>query len=201
MNSRDRYWRWCCFTDPALAARLLSGPIAEPGFTALRESCLSLINRDELNNILYADQHLVLVNDMLVKTDLMSMANGLEVRVPFLDHTVVDYLSGLPGDFKANGDKRKIILRETFGSLLPPEILTRPKHGFEVPLRKWFQHELRSLIQDDLLSDEFVRSQQIFNPEEIFRVKNKQFSSHPGDIHIQIWMLIVFQYWWKKYFV
>ena len=82
---------------------------------------------------------------------------------------------------------------------LPPELYKRPKHGFEVPLLKWFRGDLRSLITDELLSDSFVEEQGIFDVDEIRRLKQRLFSNDPGDAHVRIWGLIVFQHWFKKW--
>ena len=144
--------------------------------------------------------HLVLANDMLVKVDMMSMANSLEVRVPFLDHKLVEYAFQLPQQYKIDSHMRKRIVQDAFRDILPAQLYRRPKHGFEVPLLKWFRKDLRSLIQDDLLHKDFVIDQGIFDPDEIESLKKRLFSINPGDIHARIWGLIVFQWWWKKYF-
>ena len=94
---------------------------------------------------------------------------------------------------------QKKIVRDTFRKLLPDELYTRKKHGFDVPLQKWFRNELRSMITDDLLADPFIREQNLFNPEAISMLKKKMFSSNPGESVEQIWALVVFQYWWKRY--
>jgi asparagine synthase (glutamine-hydrolysing) len=135
---------------------------------------------------------------MLTKVDLMSMANGLEVRVPFLDFEVVNFIFSLPSDFKINKNLRKRVLQDAFKDILPAQLYNRPKKGFEVPLLKWFQREMKSLIVDDLLSEEFVNEQGIFDYSEISKLKTQLFSSNPGDIHARIWGLIVFQWWWKR---
>ena len=135
---------------------------------------------------------------MLVKTDRMSMSRSLEVRVPFLDHKLVDFAFSLPPDFKINGTQRKKILKEAFADYLPAEIFTRKKQGFEVPLLKWFRTNLKSMITDDLLSDKFVKEQGIFHVEEIKKIRSQLFGSNPNDAVARVWALIVFQYWWKK---
>ena len=68
-----------------------------------------------------------------------------------------------------------------------------------MPLLKWFQKEMKSLITDDLLSKKFITEQNIFNYAEIEKLKRKLFSSNPEDIHARIWALVVFQWWWRKY--
>jgi asparagine synthase (glutamine-hydrolysing) len=133
---------------------------------------------------------------MLAKVDMMSMLNSQEVRTPFLDYTVIDFAFSLSADFKINATGRKRILRDSFRHLLPEELYTRKKQGFEVPLLKWFQTDLKPLITEDLL----IREQNIFNYIGIINLQRKLFSNSPEDAVAQVWGLIVFQYWWKKYF-
>jgi asparagine synthase (glutamine-hydrolysing) len=158
----------------------------------------NLDDHSTINDVLLTDMNLVLPNDMLTKVDLMSMANGLEVRVPFLDYEVVNFIFSLPSDYKINKNLRKRILQDAFRDVLPAKLYNRPKKGFEVPLLKWFQREMKSLITDDLLSEKLIKAQGIFEYGEIAKLKLQLFSSNPGDIHARIWGLIVFQWWWKK---
>jgi asparagine synthase (glutamine-hydrolysing) len=88
----------------------------------------------------------------------MSMANSLEVRTPFLDYELVDFAASLPPDYKVNGSGRKLIVQDAFRSMLPEALYHRPKHGFEVPLLKWFRGDLNSWIFDDLLDEKSIRS-------------------------------------------
>jgi len=143
--------------------------------------------------------NLVLPNDMLMKVDLMSMANGLEVRTPFLDFELVNFAFTLPDEFKINPKIRKRIVQDTFRDFLPPALYNRPKKGFEVPLLKWLRKEMKSLIEEDLLSEKLIREQNIFDYSAIEQLKRQLFSSNPGDVHARIWGLIVFQWWWRKY--
>jgi asparagine synthase (glutamine-hydrolysing) len=78
--------------------------------------------------------------------------------------------------------------------------INRPKQGFEVPLLRWLTTSLQSLINDDLLKDDFIVEQGIFNIDEVRTLKRSLLSSHPGDAAARVWALIVFQYWYKKYF-
>ena len=102
------------------------------------------------------------------------MLNSLEVRVPFLDYEVVNFLFSLPDDFKINGTIRKRILHDAFRDILPPELYNRPKKGFEVPMLKWLRKEMKSTIKDDLLSEKFVREQGIFEYDEINKLKKEK---------------------------
>ncbi len=205
LDTKDRYWRWACFTGENDALRLISPAL--PGKEYLHEVYRErkavilryLHEAGDMNEVLYSDMKLVLQNDMLHKVDMMSMANSLEVRVPFLDYTVVDFVSYLPAEFKIDSASRKKILKTAFRNYLPEELFHRRKQGFEVPLLKWMKNDLRGMISDDLLNDDFVREQGVFNVNETRSLKEKLFSRDPGETHARVWGLIVFQYWWKKY--
>jgi asparagine synthase (glutamine-hydrolysing) len=204
LSSKDRYWSWAGYANESQTLELLSESsrqrFVESEYKNFKAELLNTIPETEnINDILLTDTQLVLPNDMLTKVDLMSMSNGLEVRVPFLDYEVVNFIFSLPSDFKINSNLRKRILQDAYKDILPTQLYNRPKKGFEVPLLKWFQREMKSLIMDDLLSEKFITEQNIFNYPEIEKLKRKLFSSNPEDIHARIWGLIVFQWWWKKY--
>jgi asparagine synthase (glutamine-hydrolysing) len=133
--------------------------------------------------------------------DLMSMANSVEVRSPFLDHHVVEFAFTLPSEYKINKAGRKKIIKDAFRDILPPEIYNRGKRGFEIPMLKWFREELHTYIFDDLLNEKFVKEQGIFDIEFINCMKKQLYSAAPGNIVEQLWVLIVFQHWYKKYFM
>lgn len=202
MDAKDRYWRWAGYCGEADATNLLLKPIDWEEYKFRKGQILRTINgAADIHDVLYTDMHLVLPGDMLVKVDMMSMANSLEVRNPFLDYTVVDYAFNLPASYKIDAQGRKKILKDAFRSYLPDELYHRSKQGFEVPLLKWFRTELKSLIFDDLLSEEFVNQQQIFNYGTVNALKQQLLSNNPGDSAARVWGLVVFQYWYKKYMV
>ncbi len=196
-SAPERYWQWARWAGLSEKGLLKTEYTDEVRYQALKEDCLKACN-NEFDSVLRTDLRLVLENDMLVKTDRMSMANSLEMRVPFLDHAIVDFAFTLPTEYKINKAHRKHILKEAFADQLPQELFNRGKKGFEVPLLRWFQGELKSLIEDDLLSRELVERQGIFNYSIIEMVKNKLYSNSPNDAVEQIWALLVFQIWWKK---
>ena len=203
LNFGQRYWKWCSLTSESEVNSLLRDSLIddEKEVENTKTQFISLLsNTGDINDLLFADVNLVLPGDMLTKVDLMSMANGLEIRVPLLDYNVVNFAFSLPASFKISGGQSKRILKDAFWDELPSEIFNRPKHGFEVPLVKWMQTGLRSLIEDNLLEERFVRDQQIFNYAPIDKLKKKLFSDDPGDSHATVWSLVVFQYWFKKYF-
>jgi asparagine synthase (glutamine-hydrolysing) len=153
----------------------------------------------DMNEMLLNDMHLVLPGDMLVKVDLMSMANGLEVRSPFLDYEVVDFAAGLPADYKISGLGRKRIVQDAFRTILPEELYNRPKQGFEVPLLQWFRTDLKSWIFDELLEKKFVEQQGLFRFEGISHLRKQLESGNPGDATARIWALLVFQNWYRQW--
>lgn len=199
----ERYWRWATLNNENQALALLHPKIKEKINTELarqvQASFTSGIGTTDFNEILLADMNLLLPGDMLVKVDLMSMANSLEIRSPFLDQEVVDFAFGLPAEYKIDRRLKKKIVQDAFRSYLPDELYNRPKQGFEIPLLDWFRKELWGLINDDLLRDTFVHEQGIFDLDTIRKLKKKLFSSNPEDSHATIWALLVFQHWWRRY--
>ena len=153
---------------------------------------------DNINRMLYVDVKNSLPGDMLTKVDLMSMRNSLEVRVPFLDHEVVELAFEMEGNVKLKGLKRKYILMETFKDILPPMLHNRSKWGFEMPIGAWLRKELKFLI-DDFLSRDFINKQGFFEYEVIDGLIKKHMSKKT-DYSLQLWNLIVFQHWYKRFF-
>jgi asparagine synthase (glutamine-hydrolysing) len=204
LGDKERYWRWAAFNSPQQASALLqpsiSGSVDVLEMEREKSAILQVIDGGDYNQMLLADMNLVLLSDMLVKVDLMSMANSLEIRSPFLDYKVVDFAFSLPAEYKINGQLKKRIVQDAFRSMLPEELYNRPKQGFEIPLLGWFRNELWTMINDDLLQKDFVRAQGIFNVDATEALKQKLKSNNPEDSHATIWALIVFQHWWKKYF-
>ena len=195
LTKKERYWRWAGFNKEG--GLLLNSEKFLSDFENRKNDILKNINSD-YNSVLLTDMHLVLENDMLVKVDRMSMSQSLEVRVPFLDNKLVDFAFSLPSDYKIDNRNRKKILKEAFQNDLPEELMNRGKQGFEVPLLKWFQTDLKSMITDELLSDQFIIEQNLFSVEAVKNLKSLLFSKNPDDAVAQVWALIVFQYWWKK---
>lgn len=197
MSKKDRYWSWIGITSDDDVERLLNVNFS---LKELKSDVTSKIGTTgDFNDYLWSDLELVLPGDMLTKVDLMSMNNSLEVRVPFLDHELVEFVNSLPANYKIDKSSRKKILQDTYREFLPEELYHRPKHGFEVPLLKWFKGPLASLINEMLLNKQFVSSQGVFNHSEIRAIVDKLRSNNPGDTAAKVWALLVFQIWWKKY--
>lgn len=195
----ERYLRWASFGDTSFLTSLLGPVFKESWEDFALNFCQSRSWQEGLASTLLKDLELVLANDMLVKTDRMSMMHSLEVRPPLLDNRVVDMALSFPDHFKAGPFYSKKILREAFRDELPPEILSRKKRGFEVPLRKWFLGSFRTTIEKEYTDPDFLKQQGIFNSSAISQLWKKLEEPQAGDSPWWLWSLIVFQHWYKKY--
>ena len=128
---------------------------AAPRICCRANSFASLPSAGE-RDFLLVDQKNYLPDDILYKTDRMSMAHSLEVRPPFLDHRIVEFAARLPHDFKVRGSKLKFILSELMRDKLPASVLTRKKEGFDIPAHDWFRTMLKPLLLDMLTKDAVV---------------------------------------------
>lgn len=202
LKDKDRYLLWCSLNGPETLPGIFTKSFWEQAEAGLGQRNQYyqryFTGTPDLNQVLLSDINFVLPNDMLFKADMMSMANSLEVRTPFLDHRLVEYVNGLPSSYKIEGAMQKRLLQDAFKELLPKELYRRPKQGFDVPMMKWFRFELRPLIKEQLLEDEFIREQGIFSPEYIKGVKEQLFGRNAID-QDKVWNLLVFQYWYRKY--
>jgi asparagine synthase (glutamine-hydrolysing) len=117
----------------------------------IREACALGPTDDALGTMMAADVHTLLPDDFLVKVDRASMAHGLEVRPPLLDHELLELAARIPSRWKIHGGETKWILKETFADRLPSGIARRPKHGFEMPIDDWLRGPLREVFHDGVL--------------------------------------------------
>ena len=166
--------------------------------STVKNSYLEGVEDDFADYLMY-DQRFVLPNDMLKKVDLMSMGNSLEVRVPFLDHEVVEFANSLETAFKINKNGRKRILKDSFKEFLPDDIAQRPKHGFEVPMQDWLKNELMPILDEKIFNKERIKEQALFNFTALINLKKQFLSVNPKDAAARIWGLLVFQLWYSKY--
>ncbi|MBN2667935.1 MAG: asparagine synthase (glutamine-hydrolyzing) [Bacteroidales bacterium] len=197
LSDKERYLAWMSINNRAYADRLLVPKVERLAIESYESTLSDAIHR-QFDNVLWSDVRWVLAQDMLVKVDKMSMANGLEVRAPFLDHEVVDWAFSLPTNFKIDANAKKKIVQDAFRSILPKALYHRPKHGFEVPLLNWFRNELHAYLFDELLNEKKIQSEGILNYSVIQQLKKQLMSSNPGDAPASLWALMVFQYWKEK---
>jgi len=151
----------------------------------------------ELGKLLYLDTKLYLQDGVLVKVDRASMAHGLEVRVPFLDHRFVELVTGFPEGLKLKGFTTKYLWKKTIRSRIPDEITKRGKKGFGIPVAKWLCGELKGLMVE-MLSEERLKKQGIFNPSVVQQFVSDHLARRV-DNRKKLWNLLIFQLWWDSF--
>jgi asparagine synthase (glutamine-hydrolysing) len=145
----------------------------------------------------YCDGHARLVDDMLVKGDRMSMATGVEARVPFLDHTLAEFSATLPASLKIKGLERKHLLKKVAEHYLPREVIYRRKVGFTVPLTRWFTGPLAPLLRGVLLSARSL-DRGYFDPGVLRRVIEGHVQRR-ADREQAIWVLLALEIWHRLF--
>ncbi|NNE55128.1 MAG: asparagine synthase (glutamine-hydrolyzing), partial [Flavobacteriales bacterium] len=149
---------------------------------------------DLVNEYLLQDQQFILPNDMLAKVDTMSMAHGLEVRVPFLDHRLVEWANSQESKQKVNRRGGKLILKQALSELLPQEILNRPKRGFEIPVESWLKGPLRSNVLEAISKEHATN---IGAEKAALVTKWKEFEAGNGNLASMFWTLLMLHEWKK----
>ena len=149
--------------------------------------------QDEQEKMLFADTWSFLPDDCLFKVDRMSMAHGLEVRVPFLDQELVEFSARLPFDYKIRSFTSKYILKKAFSPYLPKKNLKQRKQGFTIPISAWLREDLGKLAEKILFSNQCV-SRNYFNSRHV-KWMFKEHQSGKQELGHRIWSLVVFEVW------
>ena len=186
-----RYWNWAGYGNPLKPYK---------NNTLNADTFLSEIHEKKIetfDDCLKMDLRMVLEGDMLVKTDRMSMMNGLEVRVPFLDHNFVEMVSRIPSGIKIAKNDKKMLLKESFAHMLPEEILNKQKHGFEVPLKKYLQSDLSNHL-NTFLDESQILDQGIFDIKSIRKGKRMLMRKNSGNAEYSLWNLMIFNSWYQR---
>jgi asparagine synthase (glutamine-hydrolysing) len=154
-------------------------------------------NASTLNRMLYVDAKVWLPEDLLLKADKMTMAAAVELRVPFLDHKLVEYIATMPDSLKVRNGSGKWILRNSVGSELPPSILQRSKKGFPSPAAAWFRGELRDFVRETLLARDSA-CRELFDMQAVEGIVALQEKGRfPG--FQEVWSLLVLEFWHKQF--
>jgi asparagine synthase (glutamine-hydrolysing) len=170
--------------------RTLDQILSEPG------SKLAAANGN-LDPYLWFDQKYYLADDILVKSDRISMAHSVEVRPPFLDHRIVEFASRIPASLKISGSRQKIVLQHLMKDKLPKSVLQRPKVGFDIPAHDWLRGPLRSLLVETLRAGAAEYSD-IFRPEVIEGHLNDHLERRV-NMGYHLWGLMILFLWMKKW--
>lgn len=200
----DRFIRNCTYLDDAQKASLYTPQIQDQLRTsdpAIRHHARfnEVRDADFLNQMLYLDTKIFMTSLNLNYNDKMSMASSVEVRVPFLDRELAEFVAwNIPPDLKLKGFFRpttKHILRQAMRDILPAEVLRQPKAGFAAPVDYWLANDLREMV-DDLLSDTNIRKHGLFRPEAVRRFIDEQ-RSGAEDWSMQIWQFLTLENWMR----
>ena len=133
---------------------------------------------------------------LLRDTDAMSMAHSLEVRVPLIDHQLVEFAVGLPAEWKMRGGRPKAILADALADVLPQTVLARRKQGFEIPLGSWLRNELRTVLEDTLAPATLTR-RGLFDVQRVAGLR-ADFLAGRGA-YMRVWALVVVELWQREY--
>lgn len=152
---------------------------------------------DRMTLLQYLDLKLYLQEAILVKVDRASMACSLEVRAPFLDYELIEFVMRLPSRLKLKGFTSKYILKRAMKKFLPPKVVHRPKKGFGVPIAKWVKGPLKELFRN-MLSLERIEREGFLSQEYVAtlledHLKNKKDNRKP------LWTLLIWQLWVDRY--
>jgi len=190
----DRYRAWVGVFSPDLARTLVGRANGvSASITAIEQLFDGVKSLDPVDAMLAVDTAFYLPTDLLVKVDIMTMANSLEGRSPFLDHQLVEFVATLPSRMKLRGRTSKYLLKHAFSNILPASILRRGKRGFAVPIGRWFRGELRDFLRDHLLSQTFSENG-LFDRAVVQRLVDEHQSSRADHSH-HLWILLMFELW------
>jgi asparagine synthase (glutamine-hydrolysing) len=200
LKGMDRYLNAYTLFDEARRAMLFSPAAAERLATHDARAAVQdrILPRDRhwLSRLQYFDLHHYLPLDILTKVDRMSMAHSIEVRVPLLDHKLVEFAASVPAEYHLRGGTTKALFKRALRGILPDAVIDRPKQGFAIPLGDWFRGGLGPFVRDLLLSDT-SRRRGILNHEYVETVIRLHESGRPMDL--KLWTLISFELWCRTF--
>lgn len=202
LDPEERHYAWKAFFDLPLQRALLQPDLAAAvegqgsAYQAYRRQYEAATHLDAIGRFQYADARVYLPDDNLLKVDHMGLAHSLEVRVPLVDQGLVEFAFRLPERARMPGLRLKHLLRSAMRGMLPPEILRRPKQGFNVPMSRWLQRELRPLL-DEYLSATVVRRQGYLRPECVAALVAEHMAGRADHTH-HLWGLLAFGLWVER---
>jgi asparagine synthase (glutamine-hydrolysing) len=193
-DADDRYVAQMTSLGAADRRRLMLRPM---GVTPYLLDVLQAGPEDPIDRLLRADLLTYLPEDLLVKMDRATMANSLEARAPLLDHQVVEFAARLPVDRKIDGRTTKVVLRAIAKRLMPAEHVDRPKMGFAVPIRSWFQGALGDQFTEAVLApDSFARDYlDVGYAADLLAEHRSERADHDGSL----WSILMFELWARRW--
>lgn len=168
----------------------------EQSVSATRQYLSRAANYNLLSKMLYVDTNTWLPDELLVKADKMTMANSVELRVPFLDHKVLEFAAGLPRNQKVRGWSMKYLAKKALRGHVPEEIIGRRKAGFPVPYRMWLRSSLRDWVYEILL-DPKTLSRGYFQKRTVEELIQR--NSSGADYSKELFSLVVLELWLRTF--
>ncbi len=169
--------------------------------TSLKQEIYTHIDFSEaitsLEKINLVDMYMALPGDMLTKVDRSAMMNSLEVRSPFLNHTLAEYAYNLPPEFKAVRARGKVILGEIYKDVLPEKVFTRKKQGFNAPTKDWLMKlEFKSFVEESFKDAHIYK---FMNKSEVEKVIHNFYTKDPKKFQYKLWILLCLEWWFKTH--
>lgn len=167
-------------------------------FDIIVEKFKELTAKDPLNRILEMEWKTQFPDQVLAFIDFLSMSHSVEIRSPFIDYRLVEFVATIPGNMKIKNGNVKDILKKTVEPLLPKGITKRPKEGFVLPIFDWMMNKLRSYCID-MLSENKLKKHGLFNIEYIQNILDEYQNGNKSCLG-KMWNIVMFQVWWERYF-
>lgn len=204
--AEENIWDWrikfCAFTDEdkqhLFARELRERCDRYSSKSFLKNLFLESTASDPLNAILDVDLRILISDQVFTYVDRLSMAHSIEVRIPFMDHRLVEFIATIPGKLKIKNGETKYILKKTAEKILPKEVVYRPKEGFIFPTDRWILGGLRDYTNEVLAPDR-LRRHGLLNHEYIDTLLQEHYLGHKDHTY-KIWTLIMFQVWYEQFF-
>ena len=201
LDAGGQHLRWQYFFNRDLEAHLLSAKSRanmwlDP-FRLVREYGQRCDAGDRINREIYLDMRYMMTDSVLMKVDRMSMASSLEIRVPLLDHVLVEFLAKLPGDWKLHGMTTKYIFRAALKGLLPEKVVHRGKQGYSLPVKHLLRGELKDYLVSHLNDSPLIR--ETMNTDYVNRLIDEHLAASHNHNHI-LWALLNIAIWHNRFF-
>ncbi|MGH7319882.1 MAG: asparagine synthetase B family protein, partial [Candidatus Rokuibacteriota bacterium] len=200
LDPEGGHMRWQYFGSPALDAEIFRDTVLRSvdrdRFAPLRRALERCQSRRRLDREIFVDTRFTMPDSVLMKVDKMSMAHALEVRVPLLDHHLVELAATIPPRLKFPGFRTRAIYRRALRGVLPPRILTRGKQGYSLPLKQWLRHELKDYTIRLLNGSEMIRAH--FDRDGVNWMIGEHLARRANHNHT-LWALINLTLWHRRF--
>jgi asparagine synthase (glutamine-hydrolysing) len=194
------HMRWQYFGSDALDRRLFQDAVLRSvdrdRFAPIRQAAARCNSGRQLDREVFVDTRFTMPDSVLMKVDKMSMAHALEIRVPLLDHHLIELAATIPPRLKFPGFKTRAIYRQALEGVLPPRILHRGKQGYSLPLKQWLRNELRDYTVQLLRGSEVVR--QYLDPAGVEALIGEHLARRANHNHT-LWALINLTLWHRRF--